>query len=335
MTGNLEHDLARRLERAFADDPPHGPAFEDLQRGRRALRRRRVGVGVSSLAALSAVVVLAGVVHGLPGDRAGGKEALPAASAPDDAQIVESCLATRHVTDSTYGRSPSAAKVRRELAGAELMTSSSSRYETVATLRSGDGARYADCHLGRLPGAGFTTYVSIYPASVHLEPRRSSDGLPVYDPPAENTPGRTGTAAQTEPQVWVPCAASAPEETAAYYRQLAGCGRFTVTWNDRRVPDVARARIVTPDGEVRWADVREGYLSFTYVGTMTDEVAEQIRDFRPSRSNPWPEVREVTFYDEAGHVLVRDTGEDVTDPDPSRLSIRNYPSLAWWTDEEQ
>jgi hypothetical protein len=82
--------------------------------------------------------------------------------------------------------------------------------------------------------------------------------------------------------------------------------------------------VTTPDGKELDADVREGYLSLAWTGPMTPEVA---RAFARGEA---PRVRHIAFYDEAGELLVDD--RQVSEiPAPDRVSIQNFPSLAWWT----
>jgi hypothetical protein len=197
----------------------------------------------------------------------------------------------------------------------------------VATLTGDDGTRWGECQF-RLGETGpGTAYLNVYPTGVRF-PRRVVGGSAAYAGPhdgsAEITADLKGTATTGTPSVWVTCPVAGEEETPEYYRAAAACPTFRVTWNDRRPPEVAAVKVVTPDGVTSWADVEDGYLSFAHTGTTPPQMAEALA------AGEVPAVDRVVFYDEDGEVLVDDQDPGHLPERAGELAILDYPSLAWW-----
>lgn len=324
MSMDLEmdpRDFAERLERSFGVEPPHTDVAADLARGRRARRRRRAvtgiaGLGVAATVAAAAVVVPAAL------------EPAPPVSAPwaageaSDAQVVHDCL---EVNDrvSVGGRDEvvSRTELLQRMGAARLMTRADVGPITLATLRSGDRSVWLECHLSRREPA-LKAITLLYPTDVGF-PRTTVGGVRAYEPHDEADPRLSGTATSSVPRVAVDCDVQQPEETVEWAREAASCPTYTLTWNDRRPSEVARATVVAPDGQLLEADVQDGYLSLAWSAPVTQEMSDQIA------AGTTPEVRRVVFYDSEGKVLVDDPdpGHVPTSTDPG---IGNFPSLAWW-----
>jgi hypothetical protein len=320
------HDLMRT---SFGDEPPQADFESDLAAGKRQLRRRRIGQGAVAFVTAAVVGAAALAVPAIGWD---DQQTLAPASGGEqmtDQEIVDSCLGMFLLGGEMLDNSDqlSESELQRGLvalmAAPELMTSARTADGMVATLRSGDGDYWTDCTLRDVDTATDHGYASVYPTGVRF-PSEVVDGRRVYEPINLADTRLEGTATASQPQVWVPCETTAPEETQEWRDELAACDRFTVVWNDRRPADVAKAKIVTPDGAASWADVRDGYLSFGYTAPMVPFVADMLR----SGGDPLARV-EVTFYDEAGQVLVHDANVGET-PAEGEIKIANYPSLSWW-----
>jgi hypothetical protein len=201
-----------------------------------------------------------------------------------------------------------------------LMTSAGLANRTEATLRSEDGSYWGECQFRNVPDNGVKNTMSIYPTDVSF-PRDQVRGVQAYEVPSVNDPRLEGTATVSVPDFETPCVSPLTDEER--WAVDAQCAEFTMTWNDRRPADVAAVKVVTPDGEASWADVREGYLSFAYTGDMTPQIAAQVA------RGDYPGAKRVVFYDADGEVLVddRDPGHL---PGRGELSILSFPSLAWW-----
>lgn len=219
------------------------------------------------------------------------------------------------------GRSVSEGATLRLMGRPRLMTSSVGDNRVEATLLSEDGTRWGQCQFARKPDSGVKNAMSVYPTDVSF-PRRSVGAVDAYEPVDESDPRLAGTLTPPVPQFETPCVSVL--EGAARDAFDARCPQFTLYWNDRRPAEVGAVRVVTPDGVSTWASVRRGYVSFSYTGDMTPEVAEQVR--RGER----PGALRIVFYDNVGELLVddRDPGHV---PREGELSIQSFPSLAWWT----
>ena len=167
---------------------------------------------------------------------------------------------------------------------------------------------------------------SVYPMAVTF-PERRVDGVDAYAPHDEADPRLAATQTLPVPQFQVTCTVEQQEETAAWYREAAACPTYTLTWNDRRPAVVGHVGLTAPDGKELDADVRDGFVSLAYTGTMTPEVAAQVA------RGEIPQAKRITFYTEAGDLLVddRDPGHI---PQDGSLSIANFPSLAWWLTDD-
>ena len=318
-------EFADLLRASFGGEPPHGSADDDLARGRRRLRRSRL-VRSAAIAAAAVVVVGATARISTVGDGPDPTVA-PASLGTDlsDEQVLDACLSAVRLGGETLKNSDELSEaelvrgLRALMSEPELMTVARSDREVLATLRAGDGQSWEDCHLEVSASGAVDGYGSVYPTGVTF-PFDVVGGVRVYEPVNEADSRLLGTATGPGLQYWVPCEVTAPEETEQWREELASCDTFTVTWNDRRVPDVARAKIITPDGIATWADVQDGYLSFSHTGDMAPEVAESLRTSTSVQGD------RVILYDDAGNVLVDEDGTG----GPETLSIANYPSLAYW-----
>lgn len=315
-------DFRERMHDTFGPEPGHAPVDADLRRGRSRLRRRRA---TSSLATLVAVgVVGTGVAMGTagPGSAPGLTEVAPAAQPePTAAEILAECTTgeNAYFVDGTGQRVEQAAV---QLLGTSptLMTSAVIDNRTHATLRSEDGRYWASCQFRNAPDNGVKNDLAVFPTAVDF-PRTTLEGVPAYEPGRPTDRRFQGGVDSPLPSLEVPCANAL--DGAERWAADAACSEFTMTWNDRRPADVAAVKVVTPDGEASWAEVREGYLSFAYTGEMTPEIAEQV-----ARGEA-PGAQRVVFYDADGEVLVDDRDPGVA-PDAGALSLENFPSLAWW-----
>jgi hypothetical protein len=316
-------DFAERLERSFGLEPPHARADEDLRRGRRRLRRRRTGASLAALATVGVIGAGASLVPGLLGSDAAPQLAPATAASITPEEIVATCMRKENVLhvkgDDYLDESASLA-----LMGAEprLMTSSVIAGRTEATLLSGDGKYWGSCQFRNAPDNGVKNAMTVFSTHVAF-PRATVAGVEAYQPSSESDPRLVATAEPSIPQFETPCLIDQLEETPAWYAEDAKCPEFTMHWNDRRPDEVAAVRITAPDGVSTWADVKRGYLSWTYQSTMTPEVAAEVA------SGEMPSARRVVFYDKDGNVLVddRDPGHL---PQDGSISIANFPSLAWW-----
>jgi hypothetical protein len=316
-------DFAERLERGFGLEPPHGPAIDDLARGKRRLRRRRAGASLAALATVGVLGAGTSLVPGLLGSDASPELAPATAAAVTPEEIVATCMSKEnvlHVQGDDYLDEAASQALMGD--APRLMTSAVLANRTEATLLSKDGKYWGACQFRNAPDNGVKNMMSVFSTDVTF-PRATVAGVDAYEPSSESDPRLVATAEPSIPQFETPCLVDQPEETQAWYAEDAKCPEFTMYWNDRRPADVAAARITAPDGVSTWADVRQGYLSWTYQGTMTPEVADKVA------SGEVPGASRIVFYDRAGNVLVddRDPGHL---PQDGSLSIGNFPSLAWW-----
>jgi hypothetical protein len=316
-------EFADRLNASFGLEPPHAATDADLALGRRRLRRHRATVALGGLAVAAMVSGAALAAPGvLPG--AGSQEGGYAAAGEEISaqEIVATCMRKEnvmHVDEKGHSISEEAAL---ELMGEpELMTSAVTDNRAHATLLSEDKKYWGECQFARHPDNGVKNAMSVFSTGVGFD-RRTVDGVKAYEPANDADPRLVDNGDPKVPDFETPCVSPLTDEERWAFD--AKCPEFTMTWNDRRPADVAAVKVVTPDGEASWADVREGYLSFAYTGDMTPEIAAQV-----ARGEA-PGAKRVVLYDSSGDVLVddRDPG-DV--PASGDLSILNYPSLAWWT----
>lgn len=317
-------DFADRLERSFGFEPPHGPAEEDLGRGKRRLRRRRTGVSLAALATVGVIGAGASLVPGLLGGPDAASELAPATAASiSPEEIVATCMSKENVLHVQGDDYLDEAASQALLGDApRLMTSAVIANRTEATLLSQDGKYWGACQFRNAPDNGVKNAMSVFSTDVDFPGARVA-GVEAYEPASESDPRLVATAEPSVPQLEIPCPAGEPEETQARNAEDAACPEFTAYWNDRRPAGVAAARITAPDGVSTWADVRHGYLSWAYRATMTPAVAAEVaRGERPG-------ALRVVFYDKDGNVLVddRDPGHL---PQDGGISIANFPSLAWW-----
>lgn len=313
-------EFADRLNDSFGTEPLHAPLADDVRRGRKRLRRRRVTASLATLVAVGIVGTGLATVQRPSAVRPA--EVAPAAQ-PEltAAEILAQCSTGENALflDGTGQRDEDDA-VRMLGERPTLMTSAVIDDRTHATLLSEDGEYWGECQFRNAPENGVKNALAVYQTAVEF-PRRTVAGVHAYQPANEADPRFTGGPDSPLPSLEVPCVnlLSGEERWAAD----AECPQFTMTWNDRRPAEVAAVKVVTPDGKASWADVREGYLSFAYTGDMTRAIADQV-----ARGEA-PGAKRVVFYDAAGEVLVddRDPGDM---PGPGELSIFSFPSLAWW-----
>ena len=84
---SLSETLHEELDRSFGTGPAHRPVEETLQSGRRALRRRRVGLAAGALAVLASIGTVYAVAADGPGPRTSGEvvtDPTPPPSPPED-----------------------------------------------------------------------------------------------------------------------------------------------------------------------------------------------------------------------------------------------------------
>jgi hypothetical protein len=313
-------EFADRLNDSFGSEPLHAPFADDVRRGRKRLRRRRVTASLATLAAVGVVGTGVATMQTPTSVRPG--EVAPAGQ-PEltRAEIIAQCSTGENALflDGT-GQNDETHAVRLLGERPMLMTSAVIENRTHATLLSEDGEYWGECQFRNTPDNGVKNALAVYPTAVDF-PRKTVDGVQAYQPANEADPRFTGGPDAPLPRLEVPCVSPLTDEER--WAVDAKCPEFTMTWNDRRPAEVAAVRVVTPDGKASWADVREGYLSFAYTGDMTPEIAAQV-----ARGEA-PGAKRVVFYDAAGEVLVddRDPGEV---PGRGELSILSFPSLAWW-----
>ena len=317
-------DFAERLEGGFSAEPPHAPIADDLARGRRRLRRRRAGTTIAALATVGIVTAGASLATGIFPHEA--REIAPADSPRviTADEIVATCLRKENVMAQAPqpGPNPPAEPDPDRLLGdARLMTSALIANRVEATLLSEDGSLWGACQFPAHPEAGVKSAISIYRTDITF-PRLTVDGVDAYEPADEADPDLAATADPPLPQLEVPCPSVDGGEAERLAAQ-AQCPEFTAYWNDRRPPEVAAARVTTPDGVSSWADVKRGYVSFAYTGRMTPEIAALVA------RGAAPGATRVELYDKDGNLLVddRDPGQPRQD---GAISIANFPSLAWW-----
>ncbi|HEX6486410.1 MAG TPA: hypothetical protein VF012_06840 [Nocardioidaceae bacterium] len=313
-------EFADRLNDSFGTEPLHAPFADDVRRGRKRLRRRRVTASLATLAAVG--VVGTGVATMQTPSSVRPTEVAPAAQPePTRAEIIAQCSTGENALflDGT-GQNDEAYAVRLLGERPTLMTSAVIENRTHATLLSEDGEYWGECQFRNAPENGVKNALAVYPTAVDF-PRATVAGVQAYQPANEADARFTGGPDAPLPRLEVPCVSPLTDEER--WAVDAKCPEFTMTWNDRRPAEVAAVKVVTPDGKASWADVREGYLSFAYTGDMTPEIAAQV-----ARGEA-PGAKRVVFYDAAGEVLVddRDPGEV---PGRGELSILSFPSLAWW-----
>lgn len=313
-------EFADRLNDSFGTEPLHAPFADDVRRGRKRLRRRRVTASLATLAAVG--VVGTGVATMQTPSSVRPTEVAPAAQPePTRAEIIAQCSTGENALflDGT-GQNDEAHAVRLLGERPTLMTSAVIENRTHATLLSEDGEYWGECQFRNAPENGVKNALAVYPTAVDF-PRATVAGVQAYQPANEADARFTGGPDAPLPRLEVPCVSPLTDEER--WAVDAKCPEFTMTWNDRRPAEVAAVKVVTPDGKASWADVREGYLSFAYTGDMTPEIAAQV-----ARGEA-PGAKRVVFYDAAGEVLVddRDPGEV---PGRGGLSILSFPSLAWW-----
>jgi hypothetical protein len=314
-------EFAARLDRAFGTEPGHADLGTDLARGRRRLRRHRLVTGTGALAVTAVAAAAVAAVPGvLPHPAA---RAQYAAGALTDAQVVQDCLESNdHVLAGGPGTAGMPrAEVLATMGDARLMTRADTGPVTVATVRSEDGRSWMDCTLSRREPA-LKAITVLYPTAVHF-PRTTIGGTAAYEPHDEADPRLAGTATPDIPTVQVTCDIAEQEETPAYRRAEAACPTYRITWNDRRPAEVGHVFVTTPDGKELTADVRDGYLSLAWTGPMTPAVA------RAFARGETPRVRHIAFYDDPGELLVDDRQVGAI-PAPDRVTVQNWPSLAWW-----
>lgn len=313
-------EFAHRLDASFGVEPPHREVDSDLHLGRRRLRRRRATVALSGLAAAVVVSGAATLVPGLVRDP-GQRGAVAAGGTVSAEEIVATCMRKENVSHYGSGRSLSESAALR-LMGDEptLMTSAVLANRTEATLRSEDGSYWGECQFRNEPDNGVKNTMNVYPTDVSF-PRQVVSGVSAYEAPYANDPRLEGTATVSIPDFETPCVSPLTDEDRWAFD--ADCPQFTMHWNDRRPADVAAVRVTTPDGVQSWADVRRGYLSFTYTGRMTPKVSAKVA------AGEAPGAQRVVFYDKEGNVLVDDRHPGHLPQDGS-ISIANFPSLAWW-----
>jgi hypothetical protein len=212
-------------------------------------------------------------------------------------------------------------ELQQKMGTARLMTRADAGPVTLATLRAEDETVWLECSISRHEPA-LKVITLLYPTQVGF-PRTTIGDVRAYEPHEESDDRLWGTATTPAPRFAVDCDVEQPEETPEWSREAAACPTYTLTWNDRRPPEVARATVVAPDGRELEADVEDGYLSLAWSGRMTPELRDQLA------AGNAPESRRVVFYDHDGAVLVddRDPGHVPGENDPG---IENFPSLAWW-----
>jgi hypothetical protein len=322
-------ELASRLERSFGAEPPHAPIDADLRVARRRLRKQRA---VTSLGGVAVAAVTTGALLVVPGLLPHpGSEAQVAAGAVSDADVIHDCVTWNdHVSagaPDTQGRMTKDDILTRDqvvtrMGAAELMTRADSGTQTVATVRSGDGRYWIDCTLERRESEPPKAITALYPTAVSF-PRTTVGGVRAYAPQSESDPRLSGTATPDIPGLQVTCDIDEPEESRAAALAASRCPTFRLTWNDRRPAEVAKVALTSPDGKEIDADVRDGYLSLSYEGRVTPEIADEL-----ARGDV-VHVRHITFYDKDGNVLVDDRNVGAI-PSADRVSLENFPSLAWW-----
>lgn len=314
-------EFAERLARSFDAEPGHASFEDDLAVARRRLRRHRVttSLGGAAVAAVAATALL--VVPGvLPRPAAD----LQVASAPrTDADVVRDCVSYNDhaAAGGSLPDSIDRADVERMMGRAELMTRAGDEQNTVATVRSEDGKVWLECSLWSWPGEPLKVFSLAYPTDVPTT-RKTVDGVLAYAPHAENDPRTWGTGSG-DWQMQPACRITEPEETQAANDAAAACPRYRLSWNGRRVPEVAKVLVRTPEGKEVEADVRDGYLSLDVTLDMSPVVAAAFEKGRQ------PDLQRIVFMDRDGNVLADQP--DVFDPRSKQLSIYNWPSLAWWT----
>ncbi len=313
-----------RMADSFGVEPPHADLDADLVRGRRRLRRHRAAV---ALGGLTVAAVVSGAALAVPGALSGALQAqeqgaVAAGGRVSAQEIVATCMRKENVMHlDQAGRGVSEGATLRLMGKPRLMSSAVTDNRVEATLLSEDGTRWGECQFGRRPDNGVKHTMSVYPTDVSFT-RHVVSGVPAYEAPYVNDPRLEGTATVSVPDFETPCVSPLTDEER--WAVDAKCPQFTMHWNDRRPADVAAVRVTTPDGVQSWADVRRGYLSFTYTGRMTPKIAAQVA------AGEAPGAQRVVFYDKEGNVLVDDRHPGHLPQDGS-ISIGNFPSLAWWT----
>ena len=330
----MSTDLTDLLEQAFHAEPPHPAPAEDVARGRRALRRHRTVAGISAVGVVAASALVAALV---PLMAPSGPDSAPRFARGDvrhagDAEIAQQCVDTDNVASWVRGRGMPEERMQAAMGTPELMTRADTGQEVVATVRSEDGRFWGECYLPYGDRATYKHGISLFRTDVGF-PSVEVHGVRVYQPQDESDPRLWGTDGSPSPGLAVPCpVVDEREETQAYQDAQAACDRFAIVWADRRPPEVAGVEVHNPDGTVRRADVRDGYLSYAYTAPMTPAVAARFRSGDTGLGDA------AVFLDGHGDVLARggmsprQAGPDSWPASASEgtPALANYPSLAWW-----
>ena len=238
-------EFTDRLNDSFGTEPLHAPFADDVRRGRKRLRRRRVTASLATLAAVG--VVGTGVATMQTPTSVRPAEVAPAAQ-PEltRAEIIAQCRTGENALflDGT-GQKDEDDAVRLLGERPTLMTSAVIDDRTHATLRSEDGRYWGSCQFRNAPEAGVKNALGVYPTAVDF-PRRTVAGVQAYQPANEADPRFTGGPDARQPHFEVPCVSPLTDEER--WAVDAKCPEFTMTWNDRRPAEVVAVKVVTPDG---------------------------------------------------------------------------------------
>ena len=179
--------------------------------------------------------------------------------------------------------------------------------------------------MGRLPvpraggGKGVKSAISIYPTDITF-PRLTVAGSDAYEPDDEADPRHEGSAVVSVPEVVSRCVETADESPSC--RREARCTEFSIYWNDRRPPEVAAARVTTPDGVASWA----GEAGLRLLRLHREDDARDRGAGRPGRR---PRRAPGRLLRRGGQRARRRPPPGTPAADGS-ISIENFPSLAWW-----
>lgn len=313
-------DFAERLERSFDAEPPHRAPEDDLALGRQRLRRRRTATSLAALVTAGVLGAGASFMPGLLPDPA--QELAPAGGTqPTAEEMLTTCMRKENVLHVKSGQYLSEA-ASLALMGDEpkLMSSAVIANRTEATLRSEDRKYWGDCQFRNAPDNGVKNAMSIYSTDVEF-PRAEVAGVHAYERADETNQGLVARVDPALPRFETPCVSPLTGEDRWSFD--ATCPTFTMSWNDRRPPDVGAVGITTPDGVSTLVHTNRGYLSFAYTGDMTPAIADQVA------AGEHPGAARIVFYDKDGNVLVDD--HDPGHAQDGSLDIADFPSLAWWT----